>query len=124
MQLRSSRIVRRYVLLPAFALLSGIAATAYSHAELKDAPGKVLNDWPKVELHQAAQAALQYRAHEGRLPATLSELKSASYLPKEFDLPGVMYFRDSEDRPRLSWRDDDDGATAFCSLNAAIHEQC
>ncbi|MGF6440308.1 hypothetical protein [Paraburkholderia youngii] len=124
MQFNTQRIVRRYLLIPVLALLSGVGGVAWSHAELKDEPGNVLNDWPKAELHQAAQAALKYRAAEGHLPQTLADLQKAQFLPSDFNLPGTMYFRDSESRPRLSWHDDQDGTAAYCSLDAAIREHC
>lgn len=124
MQFNAKRFVRRYLLIPTFALLSGAAATAYSHAELKESPAQIGSEWPKAELHQVANAALQYRSAEGHLPSTLADLKATRYLPKDFDLAGVMYFRDTEGRLRLSWRDDRDGAAAYCSLDSAVREKC
>ena len=124
MQFNAHRIVRRYLLIPVLALVSGVGGVALSHAELKDSPGKIINDWPKAELHQVAQAALKYRATEGHLPPTLAELQKAQYLPNDFSLPGVMYFRDTENRPRLSWHDDQDEAAAYCTLDAAVREHC
>lgn len=78
-----------------------------------------------AQLQAAANAALAYRANTGHLPASLSELRSgssAAHLPSRYNLDGVMYFRDTDGPPRLSWHDD--SAAAYCMLKFAAAGHC
>jgi hypothetical protein len=128
MALNTSKILRAYGMIPVFAVISGIAATIITSNELSSAfPATTSEVWPQTALHMAASAALAFQHDEGRLPATLDELRLAkrTYLPKNFALKGTMYFRDDEGKPpRLSWHDDEDNTSAYCRLDAAVHHHC
>lgn len=127
METTAEKIVRKYGIIAAFTVIAGVTAAFISQAELEHAPALTKDNWPEAELHVAASAALNFKKDQGRLPESLDELRdspSAQYLPKDFDLKGVMYFRESDGRQRLSWRDDVDGAVAYCSIDAATRERC
>ncbi|MFP3637721.1 hypothetical protein [Paraburkholderia sp. SIMBA_054] len=127
MAMNTAKFLRKYSVIPVIAIASGVIATVLTNVEAaSSASAAVTESWPQPQLEAAASAALAFRRDEGRLPATLDELRAAKtpYLPNGFELKGVMYFRDEYDRPRLSWRDDDSGVAAYCPLDAAVHHHC
>jgi hypothetical protein len=128
MALNTSKILRTYGMVPVFAVISGIAASIISSNVLSSAyPTTTSEVWPQTELQTAASAALAFQHDEGHLPVTLEELRLAkrTYLPKNFALKGTMYFRDDDGKPpRLSWHDDEDNASAYCRLDAAVRHHC
>jgi hypothetical protein len=127
MNTTTAQTARDCCLIASFALIAGFTSMVICEHELEHAPQLTKAYWPQAELHTAASAAIEFQKDNGRLPYSLDELRAAragTYLPREFDLKGVMYFRDGGDRPRLSWRDDVHRGVAYCSLDAALHEHC
>jgi hypothetical protein len=123
----AAQTAREYCLIAGFALIAGFTSMVICEHERERNPQLMKTNWPQAELHVAAAGALEFQKEHGRLPTSLDELRTAqagTYLPREFDLQGVMYFRDGGGRPRLSWRDDVDRGVAYCSLDAALHEHC
>ncbi|TAM08241.1 MAG: hypothetical protein EPN70_00825 [Paraburkholderia sp.] len=126
MSTNAARITRDYVIIAGFAIIAGFTSMLICKHEREHVDQLTKTDWPQAELHTAAVAALAFKRDHGRLPDTLDELRTSqagTYLPRALDIKGVMYFRDGEGRPRLSWRDDD-GDVAYCSLDAALRERC
>jgi len=126
MSITAARIARDYVVIATFALIAGFASMVISW-HVRERVSQQKKNWPQRELRVAASAALAFQKDHGRLPWSLSELstsQSDKYLPHEFDLKGVMYFRDEGGRPRPSWRDDVERGVAYCSLEAALDEHC
>ncbi len=114
-----------HCLIASFAIIAGFAAMLI--CEHERSPRLMNTNWPQAGLHAAASAALEFRKDHGRMPYSLDELRSTQdgiYLPRKFDLHGVIYFRDGDGHPRLSWRDDVDHGAAYCSLDAALQEHC
>lgn len=127
MSTTAAKTARDYVVIASFALIAGLASMIICSHEREHATQLTKADWPQTELRIAASAALAFQKDHGRLPWSLNELRTSQprkYLPHEFDLEGVMYFRDEGGRPRLSWRDDADRDAAYCSLDAALREHC
>jgi hypothetical protein len=121
------RTVLQYAVIVAFSLIAGLIAMVVCKQTFGHTCELTKTDWPQPELHTAASAALAFEKDHRRLPFSLDELRSKDvgvYLPPDFDLPGVLYFRAGTDQPRLSWRDDVDSAAAYCSIDAALHERC
>ncbi|WP_233889935.1 hypothetical protein [Paraburkholderia flagellata] len=109
------------------ALLAGFASMVACEHVPEYAAQLTKDDWPQAELGTAASAALAFQKDHERLPHSLKELRATragAYLPRGFDLKGVLYFRDGDGRPRLSWRDDVDRNAAYCTLDAALHRHC
>jgi hypothetical protein len=123
----SMRAALQYAVIIAFSLIAGLIAIVVCRQTLENTVQLTRTEWPRAELHTVAAAALAFEKNHGRLPVSLDELRSKSvgdYLPRDFDLPGVLYFRAGTDKPRLSWRDDVDNTAAYCSIDAALHERC
>ena len=81
-----TKTLRTYGMVPIFAIVSGVAATIISDNELSGAPPATTSEgWLQTEMQTAASAALAFQHDEGRLPATLEELRSAkhTYLPRD-----------------------------------------
>ena len=121
------RAVLQYAVIVAFSLIAGLIAMMVCKLMIEHTSERTKTDWPRAELHIAAAAAVAFEKDHGRLPLSLDELRSQGadiYLPRNFDLPGILYFRAGTDEPRLSWRDDVDSAAAYCCIDAALHERC
>ncbi|MBN3761324.1 hypothetical protein [Burkholderia sp. Ac-20365] len=125
--MKAITLLKKYSVIPVMMLASGVVAMIISNVDAATNPAHS-DDWPQAQLTQAATAAIAFKRDQGRLPASLDELRAAragTYLPKGFDLAGVMYFREGgETPPRLSWRDDVAGLVAYCRLDAAIQKRC
>ncbi|HKR46608.1 MAG TPA: hypothetical protein VJU59_44280 [Paraburkholderia sp.] len=121
------RTTLEYCVITSFALVAGFASMVVCGHVREHTAQLTATDWPQAGLGAAAAAALAFQEDHGRLPDSLDELRttrSGPYLPRGFDLKGVLYFRDGGGRPRLSWRDDVDRDAAFCTLDAALHKHC
>ena len=121
------RTALEYCVITSFALVAGFASMVVCDHVRERAAQLTKADWPQAGLGAAASAALAFQKDHGRLPDSLDELRttrSGAYLPRGFDLKGVLYFRDGGGRPRLSWRDDVDREAAYCTLAAALHKDC
>lgn len=123
----AAKRTRDYLVIIAFSLIAGLTSMIVCAREREHVSELTDAEQLQKDLRIASLAALAFQNDHGRLPYSLKELRalqSEHYLPNEFALKGVMYFRNDGGRPRLSWRDDAGRSAAYCRLDAALRGTC